>query len=110
MTTSLLITDYSSVFFDVAYMNKPIVFYHFDYDEFRQKHLSEGYFSYEKDGMGPIAHDEKELIDLILDSYSDQGFYTKDRYVERTKRFFPLQDADNCQRIYDEIKSVEKNG
>lgn len=109
MTTSLLITDYSSVFFDVAYMNKPIVFYHFDYSEFRQKHLSEGYFSYEEDGMGPIAHNEKELMEFILSSYSNRGFYMENKYLERTRRFFPLQDSNNCQRIYNEIKLVEEH-
>ena len=33
--SALLITDYSSVFFDFAYMRKPVVFFHFDYDEYR---------------------------------------------------------------------------
>lgn len=39
-----MITDYSSVFFDVAYMNKPLCYFQFDYDEFYSKHYRPGYF------------------------------------------------------------------
>ena len=45
-STAMLITDYSSVFFDYGYMMKPMVFYQFDLDEYRDKHYNEGYFSY----------------------------------------------------------------
>jgi len=106
MTTSLLITDYSSVFFDAAYADKPVIYYHFDYDEFRKKHLKEGYFSYEKDGMGPIAHNISELIALINDSLDNGTFKRKDEYIARANRFFQLHDTQNCQRIYNEIKNV----
>ncbi len=45
MECRLLITDYSSVFFDVAYMEKPVVYYQFAVEAFRQYHCQEGYFS-----------------------------------------------------------------
>ena len=59
--SSMLITDYSSVFFDVAYMHKPIIYYQFDRDAFRQGHYQEGYFSYD-DGFGPVAFDTESLL------------------------------------------------
>ena len=52
---NLLITDYSSVFFDFAYMCKPIIFYQFDENEFRQKQYGEGYFDYHKSIFGEWA-------------------------------------------------------
>ena len=103
METSLLITDYSSVFFDVAYMNKPIVFYHFDYQEFRNKHLSEGYFSYERDGFGPIATNIGELINCISECRMGERFIVPKKFEKRIDRFFLLRDNKNCQRIYNEI-------
>lgn len=106
MGTSLLITDYSSVFFDVAYMSKPVIFYHFDYEEFRQKHFSEGYFSYERDGMGPIVKTEKELLIQMNEMYNGTSFVTSEEYIKRTERFFPLKDKNNCERIYNEIKNL----
>ena len=56
---SLLVTDYSSIFFDFAYLRKPIIYAHFDYKEYRMNHYPKGYFDYEKDGFGYIIHDLK---------------------------------------------------
>lgn len=52
---ALLITDYSSVFFDVAYLEKPELYYQFDEAEFRQYHYKQGYFDYRRDGFGRCA-------------------------------------------------------
>ena len=43
--SAYLITDYSSISFDFAYMKKPLCYFQFDYAEFREKHYPEGYFS-----------------------------------------------------------------
>lgn len=105
-STSLLITDYSSVFFDAAYAGKPVIYYHFDYDEFRQKHLKEGYFSYERDGMGPIVHTQEELIRAMQSLQERDSFYIPEEYRRRAERFFPLRDTRNCERIYSEIIKI----
>lgn len=107
MSTSLLITDYSSVFFDVAYMNKPMIFYQFDYEEFRQKHFSEGYFNYKRDGMGPVVETQDSLIKTLMGFYDEsKGFVNTDVYLERCKQFFPTHDNHNCERIFNAIKSI----
>ncbi len=106
METSILITDYSSVFFDVAYMEKPVIFYHFDYEEFRSKHLSESYFSYERDGMGPVVKSQDELLHELDEMYDGHSFVMTDKYKERTQRFFLYRDRNNCERIYNEIMKL----
>jgi len=58
---ALLITDYSSVFFDVAYLEKPELYYQFDETEFRQYHYKQGYFDYRRDGFGPVCTTEEAL-------------------------------------------------
>lgn len=46
---SMMITDYSSVAFEFAYLRKPIVYYQFDKKAFFEKHTyRKGYFDYEK--------------------------------------------------------------
>ncbi|MBQ6294278.1 MAG: CDP-glycerol glycerophosphotransferase family protein, partial [Firmicutes bacterium] len=65
MRCSLLITDYSSVFFDAGYMEKPVIYYQFDQEEFRKYHYQEGYFSYEEHGFGPVVQTEEELADAV---------------------------------------------
>ena len=54
MEASLLITDYSSIFFDFGYLEKPVIYTHFDYETYRLEDYPEGYFNYKKDGFGPI--------------------------------------------------------
>ena len=38
LTSNILITDYSSVFFDFAYLNKEVIYFQFDYEEYRKEH------------------------------------------------------------------------
>ena len=97
--SSLLITDYSSVFYDFAYMKKPIIYYH-PGDDY---HYEEGYFDYETMGFGEIVENEKELIDSIKE-YIDSGCIMKDKYVERVNGFFKFTDKNNSKRVYNWIK------
>ncbi len=101
--SKLLITDYSSVFFDFAYMNKPVIYYQFDREEYIKKHYdyTKGYFDYERDGFGPVVIDHKELVDCILKSV-ENCFTVNDEYLRRIEAFFPINDTNNCKRIYEE--------
>ena len=108
MATSLLITDYSSVLFDVAYMQKPMIFYQFDFEEFRQKHFSEGYFSYKRDAMGPVVENQDELFDAIKAFYNGKDIVNTEYYIERCNKFFPTHDNNNCERIYNAIRGIKK--
>jgi len=62
---SMLLTDYSTVSFDFAYMNKPVLFYQFDYDDFYSKHYNEGPINHKKDLFGERVETEKEVIQLL---------------------------------------------
>lgn len=94
--SAIMITDYSSVFMDFAYMLKPILFYQFDYEEFRKKQYGEGYYNY-KDGFGPSYTSADKLIDGIITVY-ENGLDIK--YINRMNDFFELKDQNNCERIY----------
>lgn len=105
-SSSLLITDYSSVFMDFAYMRKPIIYYQFDYNEFRNKQYSESYFSYENDGFGPVVYDEDNLIQTLKE-YKSSDFTVDNEYLERMDNFFVLYDSNNCERHYQLIKKLK---
>lgn len=98
----LLVTDYSSVFLDVAYMGKPIVYFQFDRKEFHEKHYSTGYFSFEEMGFGSVCEESKEVVDAI-ERYVKTSFETEAVYQKRADEFFVLKDKHNCERIYDAI-------
>ena len=59
-SSSLLVTDYSSVFFDFAYLKKPVIYYQREDDY----HYNEGYFDYESMGFGEVIGDEDALIEI----------------------------------------------
>jgi len=103
--SKLLVTDYSSVFFDFGYTLKPCIYYHFDYDKYRKIHYSEGYFSYKNDGFGEILEDEKELVNKII-YYVDNNFMVEKEFEKRIKKFFPIIDNNNCKRIVNEIEKL----
>lgn len=105
INSSLLITDYSSVFFDFAYMEKPVIYYQFDYDMYRNSHYKEGYFDYRKDGFGPICLEEKEVVNEMKNSIKN-NFKINNSYFNNIKSFFIIRDNNNCKRIYEEIKKI----
>ena len=107
--SALLITDYSSVHFDFAYMEKPVLYYQFDREEFWEKQYQQTEFDAIKDGFGPVAYDMDELIDNLRNAYED-GFQLQGIYEERMKQFYVLRDEHNCERVYKEImKRIAKS-
>lgn len=105
-SAKMLVTDYSSIYFDFAYQNKPVVYYQFDYDDYRKGHYAEGYFSYQRDGFGPIVTTADDTVDAIEGIFRNQWRQSA-VYAERTKRFFPLQDRNNCLRHYEALRELD---
>lgn len=95
--SSLMVTDFSGIQFDFAYMRKPLVYLH--HKDIPQ-HYEEGSFFYDTMAFGEIAHDNDELIDLLCE-YMENGCKMKEEYVRRADDFFYFNDRCNCQRIYD---------
>ena len=102
----MMITDYSSVFFDVAYQSKPIIYYQFDVEDFRKYHYAEGYFKYQNDGFGDVVNNENELI-RSLNKIVNNNYTLEKKYANRVNSFFQIRDNKNCERIYNEIERDE---
>jgi len=98
----MLITDYSSVLFDVAYLKKPMAFYQYDYESFKSNHYNQGYFDYKRDGFGPVIDNSNDLIDYV-DKVIKSNFKMDDEYLKKVNNTFTLNDNNNCKRIYEEI-------
>ena len=97
-----MITDFSSVHFDFAYMNKPVIYFHFDFEEFCRKQYQIGIFNYDHNGFGPVTHNEEELFDEI-EKYYNNKFTLNDYYYQRMRDFYQIYDNQNCDRVYKEI-------
>lgn len=107
MSSCMMVTDYSSVFFDFAYMNKPVAYYQFDKDAFRNTHYAEGYFSYENDAFGPCFENYERLCQYIVQMI-DEHCRQPAMYDQRVKEFFTLRDNHNCERTYEAIRALEE--
>lgn len=104
--SALLITDYSSVHFDFAYMNKPVIYYQFDKEDFYGKQYQKGLFDVERDGFGPVVDTENKLVRAIEDLFQ-QNFLVSDLYNARMREFYQLYDEHNCDRVYETICARE---
>ena len=105
--SAYLITDYSSISFDFAYMKKPLCYFQFDYDEFRQKHYPEGYFSYKNHGFGPIVKTTDDLMTEIEVAFKN-NFVMDDFYKNRVDKTFKFRDKNNCKRTFEAIENLLK--
>lgn len=95
--SSLMVTDYSGVQFDFAYLRKPLIYHH---HRDLEAHYEEGTFHYDTMAFGEITRDNDELIDLLID-YMKNDCIMKDEYRKRADDFFAFDDNNNCRRIYD---------
>ena len=99
-----MVTDYSGVQFDFAYMRKPVVYFH---SPKLPPHYQEGGFSYETQGFGEICRDPEETADLLC-TYMEQGCALKPEYKERQDAFFAFDDHENCKRIFQDAMEYRK--
>ncbi len=96
---SAMITDYSSVAIDFAYMKKPVIYYQFDEQKFRKAQYQEGYFSYRDSGLGTVCNTEEETVEK-LKQIIEQDYKMDDKFLRAHSEFFPIWDNRNCERIY----------
>lgn len=100
----ILITDYSSVFFDFVLLDKPIIYYSYDYNEYLKK-CRGMYYDYYREIPGPFAKKEEELIELIksVDIWFNNKEYQL-RYKKFKDKFNYYQDGKSCKRLLEAIK------
>ena len=101
----LLITDYSSINIDFAYMKKPLLYYQFDYEMFRNGQYGEGYFNYERDGFGKVCLNQQDLLGSLKEIIRE-GFRMPSQYCSRADGFFTFHDKNNCKRNYEAICKI----
>ena len=101
LASDVLITDYSSVFFDFALLRRPIIFFAYDLENYRDN-LRGFYMDYEKELPGPIVTDEDQLW-LTLGSALDGELTESGPSEGFIARFAPHDDGQSASRVVDEI-------
>lgn len=102
------ITDYSSIAFDVAYLKKTCLYYQFDKEDFfsGMQVYAKGYFDDERDGFGPVAYTEADLLNE-LEALASCDFQPQEPYKSRIENTFPFRDGRCCERVYEAIKKLD---
>lgn len=96
--SSLMVTDYSGVQYDFAYMRKPLIYFHPDE---LPPHYGAGGINYETEGFGPIIKDIDSLVDALIMNMKN-NCVNSEEYIKRADKFFIYNDFNSCKRIYDE--------
>ncbi|MBF7124553.1 CDP-glycerol glycerophosphotransferase family protein [Pediococcus pentosaceus] len=103
LVSDLLITDYSSVFFDYAYLKRPILFYPYDYEIYKDE-LRGFYLDYQKDLPGKIAYNSVDLYDEIENELKENDISNNQQFEMFYKRFCGLNAGNASKRIVEEIE------
>lgn len=98
LISDALITDYSSVFFDYAILKRPIYFYTYDLDEYRDT-LRGFYLDFEKEAPGPIVKTTEELLRYI-EKIEEYNYEPLERFHHR---FCHLEDGHSSRRVVESI-------
>lgn len=100
MGCKLLITDYSSVCWDVYYQGKPILFYQFDVDKYNE--TTGSYIDLETELFGDRVMTPEELL-TQLENYAQNDFRLPRIYAELRPKLYAYLDHNNSQRTCEEI-------
>lgn len=84
--SDILVVDYSSVFFDYANLKRPIIFYMYDYEEYKNE-MRDFYFSVDE-LPGPIVKEEKALVHAIRDAMKEE-FCPDEKYIAFNQKYNP---------------------
>jgi len=103
---ALMVTDYSSMTFNEAFLLRPPVYFQFDRDTYYNgaNHARAGYFDHVRDGFGPVAHTVQETHHAVLDLLTE----VPQEYVDRMKSTFPYRDGRNRERTVTAIEDLHR--
>ena len=104
LITDILITDYSSVMFDYANLNRPILFYAYDLKRYSSD-IRGFYFDFLKEAPGPIVQNEERLFECIESIDKIKKNY-KRRYDIFREQFCNLEDGKASKRA---VQIILKN-
>lgn len=104
LISDMMITDYSSVMFDYSILKRPMIFFTYDLENYKNN-LRDFYFDMVEEVPGPICKTNNELINFIK-NYNENDYNSEfgEKYKKFNKKFNPFDDGKSAQKIIDLIK------
>lgn len=94
LASDLLITDYSSVFFDYSNLKRPMLFYMYDIEQYRDE--IRGFYLDLSELPGPIVENEKDLVEAVRGV--SENFAVDEKYEAFCAKFTPKDDGEATKR------------
>jgi CDP-glycerol glycerophosphotransferase (TagB/SpsB family) len=96
---ALLLTDYSSIAFEMALLRRPVVYFQFDYDQvFSGEHTTlPGHFDFVRDGFGPVCDTQAATL-AALERYFACDSESEPVFRDRMEAAIAYRDGRNCER------------
>lgn len=98
--SDVLITDYSSVFFDYANLKRPMIFFTYDLEEYKDD-IRGFYFDFEEKAPGPLVETTEEVIEAVKAISSKKS--SNEKTNEFFQRFCYLEDGHAAERVVKEV-------
>lgn len=104
LISDILVTDYSSVMFDFAHLRRPMLFFTYDLEHYRDT-LRGFYFDFEREAPGPLLSTSKELVDAVRDIDRVSETY-RESYERFHETYCELDDGHASARVVDRMLSM----
>jgi len=108
--TDILITDYSSIYFDFLLLDRPVILFPFDIDKYIAEDR-ELYFDYDKIVAGPKAYNFNDLLmemEKTLDNYDSYDKKYKQQRGKVKNMAFKYDDGNSSERIFNFLTDRKK--
>lgn len=97
LISDILITDYSSVFFDYANLKRPMLFFTYDLEKYRDV-LRGFYIDIEEELPGPLLYTTDEIIDGIK-NIDELSHKYSGRYEQFYEKFCGLEEGNASEKV-----------
>ncbi|MCT3031969.1 CDP-glycerol glycerophosphotransferase family protein [Pediococcus parvulus] len=106
LLADMCVTDYSSVMFDYAITKKPLLFYTYDYEDYKEN-LRGFYIDFEAEAPGPLLYDTDQLIDAVQHIDQVEKNY-ESKYQQFYNKYGYIENGTSTKKVIDAVwKSAE---
>lgn len=106
LISDILITDYSSVFFDYANLRRPMLFFTYDLEKYRSV-LRGFYMNVEEELPGPMLFDTDEIIEAVRNIKDVQEKY-KEKYNRFCDKYCAWEDGHAAEKVVNAVFGSSK--
>lgn len=103
LISDMLITDYSSVFFDYANLSRPMIFFVYDIESYRDN-LRGFYFDFEEKAPGPLVRTTEDVIKYIKEFGEDGSLHINSDSFHRFHEIFcSWETGESSKRVVERV-------